>query len=324
MSNKEQNERSKVCDQRIVRLRIARIKVGANRRDHSDDVVNDTAVSIREVGLLNPITVARIGKNKDGNPTYSLVAGLLRLKAAERLGLERINAIILEGDKDQIRLSEIAENLFRSELTVLERSELIVEWLAIIRRKAAHGDQPGGNQPHDRGISKAARKLKLSRAMIGRSETIAGLSKDAKSAAKETKFDNSTKSLLAIAKAKTPAEQLGLLEEIRIRKDLKKAEKKKRQTEKRSKPPKEANSEVLEVDSPDTAWENDDELNETRSPTIEDADDADFFNLKAAWQTSPGFVGAWTAACLPARERFIKEILGHSTKAAASKTGAGT
>ena len=173
------------------------------------------------------------------------------------LGQTKIDAVVLDRDKDEARLCEIAENLFRDELSVLDRSEQIAEWLNNWRHKGAHREHPGGKQPGDRGISKAAKKLKLSRAMIGRAEKIAGIPEDVKAVAKEAKLGNSTRELLKIAKEKTPEAQLQKIEEFRDRSLSKKQRKatKKRSTRRRF---KFGGDELPELDAPSLS-DNDDE-----------------------------------------------------------------
>jgi ParB-like chromosome segregation protein Spo0J len=293
---------------RIASLRISRIKVDNNRREHDDDVVNDMAVSIRDVGLLNPISVTRDGKNNEGKNQYVLVAGSLRLKAAQLLGQKKIDAIVLDRDEDEARLCEIAENLFRDELSVLDRSELITEWLDQWRKEGDHGDHPGGRQPGDRGISKAAKKLKLSRAMVGRAEKIAGIADDVKAAAKEAKLENSTRELLKIAKAKTPEAQLQKIKELRSRGDSKK----KRAKNKEHKGTKSGGPELPRVKSP-SSWDNDLEVDESEDESAADevSDDDDFDRLKLAWRES-SCVEAWNDATPSSRIRFIHDVLGYS------------
>jgi hypothetical protein len=59
-----------------------------------------------------------------------------------------IDAIVMAGDRIDDRLREIAENVFRVELTVLERSELVEEWTRLIREKVGQVAHPGGLQPN--------------------------------------------------------------------------------------------------------------------------------------------------------------------------------
>lgn len=73
--------------------------------------------SIKEIGLLNPITV-----DLDNN----LIAGAHRVEAYKILGLEKIpfRRVDLSGLKSE--LAEIDENLIRNELNVLERSNQLL------------------------------------------------------------------------------------------------------------------------------------------------------------------------------------------------------
>jgi ParB-like chromosome segregation protein Spo0J len=54
-----------------------------------------------------------------------------RLEAARRLGLKTVPVVIHANDEPAARLWEIAENLHRADLTVLERSEHIAEWVRL-------------------------------------------------------------------------------------------------------------------------------------------------------------------------------------------------
>ena len=81
-----------------------------------------------------------------------VMAGRHRIAAARKLGWEEIEAREFDGDKDHARLWEIAENLHRADLTALERSEMIAEWVRLTgrgvpptRRKLPQvGDVSGG------------------------------------------------------------------------------------------------------------------------------------------------------------------------------------
>ena len=66
--------------------------------------------SIRLYGLLNPITI---------NADHELVAGERRLEACKALGMERINAVVLDANVDKIKQLEIEleENNQRKEFS---------------------------------------------------------------------------------------------------------------------------------------------------------------------------------------------------------------
>ena len=93
-------------------ISLSQVVVGDNRRDLRG--IKQLADSIREIGLLNPITVL------DNN---RLVAGYHRLEACRSLGWLSIPATIVTMSAVDAELAEIDENLIRNELNVLERSE---------------------------------------------------------------------------------------------------------------------------------------------------------------------------------------------------------
>jgi len=95
------------------------IKVPADRcralRPHD---IAGIAASFQVVGQLQPIVVRPL---VDGG--YSVIAGVHRLKAAEKLGWKTISATVRDGlSTDLIELAEIDENLIRAELTPAERA----------------------------------------------------------------------------------------------------------------------------------------------------------------------------------------------------------
>jgi ParB/RepB/Spo0J family partition protein len=85
--------------------------------------------SIKEIGLQTPITVRRddVPTGYNFAESYMLVAGLHRLEACRRLGMENIRAIVVELSEVDCKLWEIDENLARADLTELERGEHLRE-----------------------------------------------------------------------------------------------------------------------------------------------------------------------------------------------------
>lgn len=73
--------------------------------------------SMDELGLINPITVY---SGEDGE--LVLAAGAHRLKAAQALGWESIDAVVMDGDDVDRQLAEIDENLCRFELSPAQRA----------------------------------------------------------------------------------------------------------------------------------------------------------------------------------------------------------
>lgn len=86
-------------------------------RQASRPQVDVLVASIREVGLLNPITVT---PTENG---FALVAGMHRLEACRALGMTAVPAITLDLDANQRIIAECDENLCASTLTASERAE---------------------------------------------------------------------------------------------------------------------------------------------------------------------------------------------------------
>lgn len=97
---------------------ISDVVIGETRRPVKSDYVQKLADSIKQIGLINPITIA---------PDNRLIAGYHRLQAFIQLGETRIPAVILNLSELEARLAEIDENLIRNEGSALERGEWLLE-----------------------------------------------------------------------------------------------------------------------------------------------------------------------------------------------------
>ena len=88
-------------------LLVEDVQITGKRRERDPEKVKTLAASISMVGLRTPITVRRIAKERDGVSTtvLSLVAGGYRLEAFKSLGLKRIPAFVIEGDKSDARIA---------------------------------------------------------------------------------------------------------------------------------------------------------------------------------------------------------------------------
>lgn len=99
-----------------------------------DDVENtefiqELADSIREKGLLNPVTVQALnGIDDQGNPRFKVVAGRKRLKACVLVGATSIPCRVTSGDDTEVKLITIEENLRRTNLPWWDISRLVAEW----------------------------------------------------------------------------------------------------------------------------------------------------------------------------------------------------
>ncbi len=104
---------------RITYLPLGSIKVNVAqpRRRFDRDKLCELAESIKENGLLQPITVRRVNKE------YMLIAGERRLRACHIAGVERIACIVIEADENKSATFALLENLQRADLNFMEEAE---------------------------------------------------------------------------------------------------------------------------------------------------------------------------------------------------------
>jgi ParB family chromosome partitioning protein len=111
------------------------------RKHFAEDALADLAASIKARGLLQPIVVRRVAEG------YRLLAGERRLRAATLAGLDRVPALIRDGD-DDLEVALI-ENLQREDLSPLEEAEalaLLIERHGYSHREVA--DLLGKSRPY--------------------------------------------------------------------------------------------------------------------------------------------------------------------------------
>ncbi|NLI88922.1 MAG: nucleoid occlusion protein [Epulopiscium sp.] len=87
------------------------------RKSFNQAALDDLAGSIKEHGLMQPITVREIGDS------YQLIAGERRLKASKLIGLEEIPAVIIEVSNQDSAVLALIENLQREDLNFIEESQ---------------------------------------------------------------------------------------------------------------------------------------------------------------------------------------------------------
>ena len=194
----------------IKRIPTTDIRVPDELREMKKEKVDVIANSMAKIGLRTPITV------RETSNGYFLVTGRHRLEAAKQLGWKKISCFPVNDSKLSAKLWSIAENLHRAELAPLEHARLIKLWKRLLKRrsKAVQNAEPGGHQPNDKGISKVAKQLGLSREKVRRLATIERISSEAKVAAKKAGLDKNQRALVEIGKAKSPKAQLKKVDEL--------------------------------------------------------------------------------------------------------------
>lgn len=101
----------------IIELDLERIEVNPfqPRSNFNDESLKELATSIRELGVIQPITVRKLGFNE-----YQLVSGERRFRASKLLGLETIPAYIrIANDQESLEMA-LVENIQRQDLDPIE------------------------------------------------------------------------------------------------------------------------------------------------------------------------------------------------------------
>jgi ParB family chromosome partitioning protein len=100
----------------ILQLDISLIKPNPYqpRKVFDKQKLQELSNSIKQHGLLQPITVTRDGNN------FILIAGERRLKASELAGLNTINATVLDVEDNKLRELALIENIQRDDLNIIE------------------------------------------------------------------------------------------------------------------------------------------------------------------------------------------------------------
>lgn len=102
----------------IIRIKVQDIVPNKNqpRLDFYDDTIASLAESIKENGLLQPITVRKTGDK------YELIAGERRYRAHIYLGKEEIEARLLETSDEESATLSLIENIQRENLNAIEQA----------------------------------------------------------------------------------------------------------------------------------------------------------------------------------------------------------
>lgn len=213
------------ADRKVEHLYVENIETHDRMRALNDNAVGTIAESMEKIGLRTPISVRYYSERPDGFPAGGtddalvLMTGAHRLAAAKRLGWEKIECFVYyEGDEIDAQLWEIAENLHRAELTALERDEQVALWVKLNAGRVSSQveTKPQGGRPES-GTRAAARELGIGKDDAHRAVKVAGLTDEAKEAAREVGLDDNRTALLAASKVDA-SEQASILRDYAERK----------------------------------------------------------------------------------------------------------
>lgn len=87
------------------------------RKYFNQAAIEELAVSIESYGMLQPLSVRRIGET-----SFELIAGERRLRAAKLLGLKTVPSIIMETIEQDSAVLALIENVQREDLNYIEEA----------------------------------------------------------------------------------------------------------------------------------------------------------------------------------------------------------
>ena len=100
----------------FVPARAIRPNPAQPRKIFREDALQELADSIRTHGILQPLSVRRVGTS------YELIAGERRLRAAQMAGLTEIPCIVMSMDEKESGMAAMIENLQRQDLDFIEEA----------------------------------------------------------------------------------------------------------------------------------------------------------------------------------------------------------
>lgn len=216
------------------RIRIDQIHIPERLRAVEEDHALAIAQSIVEHGLLNPITVRSTPNMNKGKTPYTLVAGAHRTRAEVLNDETEIDAMVVEADQAEAQLVEITENLFRNELSVIDRAIFVQTYRDVWEQK--HGKIEVGRPGNSANLAlllteeanagnfavHVADRMGLSRRSFFRLNKIAqSLSPKLRAALRGTPAADNQSLLLKLAK-EGPTKQAGIAAALEKEPDIKK------------------------------------------------------------------------------------------------------
>ena len=175
---------------------VANIKILNRLRKVNDDKVDELSESIKQIGLLHPLVVAK----KENY--FLLLSGNHRFKSYQKLGYETIPAIIKEDDETINQLVEISENLISNRLNAIEESQHIVlreKLLIKLGKKAVIGTNQHNS---DQKLTNAelAKQLGVTRRVYSYKKQVANIIPEVQKLIGDTKFADKMMDMVHLSK----------------------------------------------------------------------------------------------------------------------------
>jgi len=108
--------------EKVLQIEAALIRPNTSqpRQDFDSDAIVKLADSIRQYGILQPLTVRKTQNEEQYR--YELIAGERRLRAAKMLGLVRVPCLLIDVDDEVSAELALVENMLRENLGMFEQA----------------------------------------------------------------------------------------------------------------------------------------------------------------------------------------------------------
>lgn len=99
----------------LIELRFIEVNPNQPRTDFNEEALAELAESIKQLGVIQPITIRRMGPD-----SYQLISGERRLRASHLAGLTHIPAYVRQIEDSQLLALALVENIQRENLDAME------------------------------------------------------------------------------------------------------------------------------------------------------------------------------------------------------------
>ncbi len=127
-----------------IRLDVIEPDPSQPRSTFSDSGLTELAESIRQDGVIQPIEVTQIGRDR-----YLIVHGERRWRAARQAGLSTIPAVVRRRDYDEVTrfVRQVVENIQREDLNDVDRAAALLRLRELLQEELDAGGPVSSGEP---------------------------------------------------------------------------------------------------------------------------------------------------------------------------------
>lgn len=140
----EDSEQSAGMQLMAIRLDVIEPDPSQPRSTFSDTGLTELAESIRQDGVIQPIEVTQIGRDR-----YLIVHGERRWRAARQAGLATIPAVVRRRDYDEVTrfVRQVVENIQREDLNDVDRAAALLRLRELLQEELDAGGPVSSGEP---------------------------------------------------------------------------------------------------------------------------------------------------------------------------------